>query len=297
MMTMSKAMREPVSMRWRRWIILALLPLVAACSALRLSYNQGPVLLYWWLDGYVDFRAEQSGPVKAAIEDWFDWHRASQLPDYAQALASLQAMAVDKLTPAQICSTAEAWQQRAELAYGQALPPLTTLVRTLSPEQIRQIEKRYAVKQAEAVADYLQAVPAERQKAAFERSLDRAETLYGKLDAAQRQRLAADLAVSSFDPERWLNERAQRQQDILRSLRQWQAERSDAATVQAGLQRLGAAALRSPRADYQTYANALQSANCALVAGLHNSTTPAQRRHAVAKLKGWEDDLQALIRR
>jgi hypothetical protein len=284
-------------MRWRRWIILALLPLVAACSAVRLSYNQGPVLLYWWLDGYVDFRADQTAPVKAAIEDWFNWHRASQLPDYAQALAALQALAVDKVTPAQICATADAWQQRAEVAYVQALPALTDLVRTLSPEQIRHIEKRYAVKQAEAVADYLQAVPAERQKAGFERSLDRAETLYGKLDAAQRRRLAADLSVSPFDPERWLNERWQRQQDILRALRQWQAERSDTATVQAGLRRLGAAALRSPRVDYQAYASTLQSANCVLVAGVHNSASPAQRQHAVAKLKGWEDDLQALIRR
>ena len=97
--------------------------------------------------------------------------------------------------------------------------------------------------------------------------------------------------ASPFDPERWLNERQQRQQDILRSLRQWQAGRSDAATVQAGLRRLGAAVLKSPRPDYQAHADALLSTNCSLVAGLHNSSTAAQRQHAVAKFKGWEDDL------
>ncbi len=284
-------------MRWRSWIILALLPLAVACSAVRLSYNQGPVLLYWWLDAYADFSAEQSPRVKAALEDMFAWHRATQLPDYAQALAALQPLAGGKVTPAQVCSTVDAWQQRYPPVLERALPALADLVRTLSPEQIRHIEKRYAAKQAEAVADYLQPVPAERQKAAFERSLDRAETVYGKLGEAQRRRLAADLAVSPFDPQRWLDERQQRQQDILRSLRQWQAERSDATTVQAGLRRLGAALLQSPRPDYQAYADSLMNANCAIVAGLHNSTTPAQRQHAVAKLKGWEDDVEALIRR
>ncbi|MFM8901356.1 MAG: hypothetical protein ACKOF9_15630 [Burkholderiales bacterium] len=48
---------------FKRWIIGALccLPvLLAACSAARLGYGQGPTLAYWWLDGYVDFNEAQS---------------------------------------------------------------------------------------------------------------------------------------------------------------------------------------------------------------------------------------------
>ena len=210
----------PVLMRLRAWIIL-LLPLLAACSALQLSYNQGPTLAYWWLDGYVDFNAEQSPRVKTALEDWFAWHRASQLPDYAQALAAAQTLVVDKITPAQVCSTVNAWQQRLDRAYEQALPAFAEQVRTLSPEQIRHLERQQAKKHQEAVAEYLQPTLAERQKLNFERSLDRAESLYGKLDEAQRRLLAAELAASPFDPERWLTERRQRQLDIVRNLRLW----------------------------------------------------------------------------
>ena len=32
--------------------------LLAGCSAVRLAYNQAPDLMYWWLNGYVDFDAE-----------------------------------------------------------------------------------------------------------------------------------------------------------------------------------------------------------------------------------------------
>jgi hypothetical protein len=284
-------------MRWSRWIIAAVLPLVVACSAVRLSYNQGPTLAYWWLDGYVDFSAEQSPNVKTALDDWFAWHRANQLPDYAQALAAMGALAADKVTPAQVCSTVEAWQQRGLLAYDRALPAMTDLVRSLTPDQIRHIERQTQRKQKEAAADFLQAEPAERQKANFERALDRAESLYGKLGDSQRRRLAADLLASPFNPERWLNERSLRTADTLRSLRQWQAYGSDSSAVLAGLRRFGQDAVQSPRADYRTYASTLMLSNCGLLAGLHNSTTPEQRQHAAAKLKGWEDDLRALVRR
>ena len=280
------------------WLLLALAgPWLVGCSALRLSYNQAPLVAYWWLDGYADFSAEQTPMVKAALDDWLAWHRGTQLRDYAQALAAMQLLAVDNVTAGQVCNTVDAWQQRAERAFAHAVPAVADLVRSLQPEQIKHIERQQAKKQDDAVDDYLQPVPAKRQKAAFERALDRAETLYGKLDEAQRRQLALDLSASPFDAERWLAERRARQIDIVRSLRQWQAERSDAATVAAGLRRLAAEPLQSPRADYQAYANGLMDANCALIANLHNGSSPAQRQHAANKLKGWEGDLRALMRR
>ena len=142
-------------MRWRAIIVL-LMALVAGCSTLRLGYQQGPWLAYWWLDGYADFNAEQSPKVKAALADWFAWHRATQLPDYAQALAELQGLAFEKLTGAQVCSQMAAWQQRAGQAYEHALPAIAEQVRNLTPEQLKRIERQQNKKQADADADFLQ---------------------------------------------------------------------------------------------------------------------------------------------
>ena len=33
--------------------LIALLALVAGCSSVRFTYNQGDTLLYWWLDSYL----------------------------------------------------------------------------------------------------------------------------------------------------------------------------------------------------------------------------------------------------
>ena len=279
------------------WIIVLLLPMLVGCSTVRLSYNQGPLLAYWWLDGYADFNSEQAPKAKAALAQWVGWHRSTQLPDYADALADLQGQLADNVSPAQVCGQMQAWQKRIERAFDQAMPAAAEQLRSLTPEQIRHIERQQTQKLAEAEADFLQDEPAERHKALLKRNVDRAETLYGSLNQAQREVLAQAAAQSPFKPERWLAERRLRQQQTLRHLRQWQAERSDAATVQAGLRQWWAMALVSPRPAYQSYADSVTQANCALSAAVHNAGGPAQRQRAVAKLKGWEDDLRALFKR
>ena len=104
------------------WIIATALLLLSGCSALRFTYNQGPVLAYWWLDGYMDFTDEQSPQVKQALADWFAWHRQTQLPEYATWLASVRALAHEKVSAAQMCAVSDGARRRLETAYAQAVP-------------------------------------------------------------------------------------------------------------------------------------------------------------------------------
>ena len=43
---------------------LLLASALAACSSVRLAYNNLPTLSYWWLDGYVDFDGAQTPRVR-----------------------------------------------------------------------------------------------------------------------------------------------------------------------------------------------------------------------------------------
>ena len=284
-------------MRVNRWIIATLLVpllLLSGCSALRLTYGQGPLLAYWWMDRYLDFNSEQAPLVRNALAEWFAWHRRTQLPEYADWLRELQPVAAANVTPETVCRVAEAAQRRIEAAYEQAVPAMAPIVRTLTPAQIDHLERRYARNNKEAERDFLQPDLQDRAEASLKRTVERAEQVYGTLDESQRQLVSAGLATSPFDPQRWLAERRARQQDILRTLRQLLATQADTATVQAALRGFAANAARSPRAEYRAYRAQLEQANCALAAQLHNALRPAQRQHAVAKLKGWEEDLRAL---
>jgi Family of unknown function (DUF6279) len=270
--------------------------LVSACSALRIGYSQAADLAYWWLDGYADFNGEQTRRVRDALAQWFVWHRKTQLPDYAQMLARAQTELKADTTPARVCEWQGELLKRAHVGFEHALPAAAEWALSVTPQQIQHIEHRYAKGNDEFREEYLQKDLRKRFDETVKRALERAESLYGRLDDAQRARVSEAMARSPFDPELWLAERKLRQQEALQLLRA--LNNGDGASPDQA-----AAALRvyvehmerSPREAYRRYSERLSEFNCAFAAGVHNSANPAQRRAAAAKLNGWEGDLRALV--
>lgn len=269
--------------------------LVSGCSALRIGYSQAADLVYWWLDGYADFDAEQTRRTREALGQWFAWHRKTQLPDYAQLLARAQTEVRAETTPARVCEWQGELLKRAHTAWEQALPAAAEWALSVTPQQIQHLERRYAKANDEFRDDYLQEDPRERHEATIKRAVERAESLYGRLDDAQRARVAAGMARSPFDPELWLAERKQRQQDALQLLRKLTAEGASRAQAEGAVRAYVEHIERSPREAYRRYSERLAEFNCAFGASLHNNTSPVQRRAAAAKLSGWEGDLRALV--
>ena len=293
--------RLPVTLNLRRIIGLALVLLaLSGCSMVRLAYDQAPNLLHWWIDGYVDVSGEQTPRLRDGIDRWFAWHRRTQLPEYAALLARAQREITEPMTPAAMCAWSAEAERRIDGALEEAVPAAAELLLSLTPGQLQHIERRMAKANEALRADYLQADAVERQRASFERAVARFETLYGRLEADQRERLAALLAGSTFDPERWIAERQLRQRDILRTLATVSgaargADRAVAAQqAQVAVRTLAERSTRSPRPGYRAYQQRLVQDQCTLAAAMHNAMTTAQRQAARAKLKGWEDDLRAL---
>ena len=274
--------------------LCALLALVSGCGALRIGYSAAPDLLYWWLDGYADFSGAQSVRVRAALAQWFAWHRRTQLPDYAALLARAQTEVLADTSAARVCEWQEELTQRALVAFDHAAPAAAQLMLTLTPQQIQHIERRYAKANSDFRDDFLQPDPARRAEAALKRVVDRAEMLYGGLDDAQRARIVEGLARSPFDPEVWFAERRQRQLDALQLLRRLTRTGAGVDEAQAALHAYVERMQRSPREAYRHYSERLTEFNCAFAARLHNSTSALQRRTAAQRLAGWESDLRAL---
>jgi hypothetical protein len=291
--------RRACAAGWRTGIIGTLVLLASlvlgGCSALRVAYNTGPQLAWWWLDGYLDFPREQAPQVKLAIDGWFDWHRRTQLPAYVSLLGELQGQVQQPQTAAAACRWNARLVEALSPAVSRALEEAADLVPGLGDAQLRHLEQRYVKNLDEMRREYLQADLAERQAASVKRTLERAEQLYGGLEEPQRKLIADGVAASPFDAQGWMEERRRRQRDTLVTLRRLVAERADRDERLAALRALAERSQRSPDPTYRAYQQRLADYNCAFFARLHNATTPAQRQRARANLKGWEVDLRALI--
>ena len=274
--------------------MVSLSALVGGCSALRIGYGTAPDLVYWWLDRYIDFNSTQTPRAREAIQQWFAWHRRFQVPDYAAQLARAQTEVLADTNAARVCEWQAEVVRRGHTAFDRIAPAVADLALSVTPEQIKYLDQRYAKYNAEFRDDYLQPDSRKRAEETVKRTVDRAETLYGRLDDAQRARIAEGLARSPFDAEMWFAERRLRQAEVLQILRKLGAEKAGREQALAELRVYVERLERSPREAYRRYSARLAEFNCGFAASLHNATTASQRRTAADKLAGWESDLRAI---
>ena len=274
--------------------MIVLIMLFSGCSMVRMGYDQGPRLVWWWLDGYVDFSREQKPHAKQAIQQWFSWHRSGQLSEYADWLSAVRSKINDPLTPMQVCRWSEELQDIIAPAFDHAVQFGTPIVLSLGETQWRYLEQRYVKSNDKLRRDYLQPNPKDRLKASIKRSIKRIDNLYGNIDEKQRNLIIASIETSPFNPEAWLLERQRRQQVTLSTLQQLVTESTPADQAAAVLRILVEHTYRSDNPDYRAYQVSLAEYTCDFIARMHNSTTPSQRQHANDWLKRWETDLHAL---
>jgi hypothetical protein len=267
---------------------------LVGCSAVRLSYNNGPQLAWWMVDGYFDFDSAQTPQVKQALDELFAWHRSTQLGDYAAFLATAQQTVVEPISAATACRVWTQTLDKLQPTIEHSVQRAAQVLPSLGEAQFKHLEGHYAKSLDEMRKDYLQPDADERHSASVKRVVTRAEQLYGTLDAPQRKLVAAGVTASPFDPQAWMRERQRRQREVLQTLRRLAAERADPEQRQAALRSLVEHTLRSPDPGYRAYQEKLADYNCAFAAQIHNATTAAQRQKARQRLKGWEEDLRAL---
>jgi hypothetical protein len=280
-------------------MVVALL-LLQACSAVKLAYDNAPEFIFWWMDGYVDFQGEQGPAVREELARLHQWHRANELPKLADLLRRVQTLAVLEVTPTQVCGVFHDSRERYNAVLRRAEGPALALASNLRAEQLQRMEAKFRKINAEWQREWLKLNPAERLQRRIQTNTERAEEFYGKLEEKQITALRENLSASSFDPERSYAERQRRQQDLLATLRQL-AGRGDGVAARAeGLGVLRAYEDRlqnSPTLGYKAYSDNSTLEACKTMAALHNSTTPEQRRRAVARLAAYERDALELAGR
>nr|WP_315246487.1 DUF6279 family lipoprotein [uncultured Albidiferax sp.] len=274
--------------------LLLLVVALQACTGIKLGYNNAVDLATWWLDGYVDFTTAQSQQVREDLRQLQLRNRQQDLPDYAQTLRQAQTLAARDLDAVQVCTMRTTVRGYIDALLVGAEPVATNLVQTMTPAQITVLERKYAKTNADYRSDWLALTPTEVHQKRFDKALDRAEMVYGRMDGVQKGLIRQQVEQSRFDPQRVQAERLRRQADTLQTLRKLQRDTVTSTDTRNAVRSLMERTLQSPQPDYHAYAQAMALQDCQAIAVVHNSTTPKQREAAVQWLAGYEQSLREL---
>jgi hypothetical protein len=197
---------------------------LAGCSSLRLAYNNGDTLLYWWIDGYVDLNSDQKDWVRKDIDELFRWHRKTQLHDYVQILQTAQRqLPPARRRPAQRLRRHQA-AHRAAAVQGSAGTGRPGALAAAGPDrhagaQVRRQQCRVPQK------EYARR-PEAQQKFRYQKSMEQFELWFGNFTREQEAQIRKASDARPLDNEIWLDERQRRQKMILALVRKVQQENS-----------------------------------------------------------------------
>ena len=274
-------------------LLLGALLGLGGCSALRLSYNNAPELMHWWLDGFADFDKAQSQRVRTDLADLARWHRQEELPVVAELLQNAQALASQPQPSAgQICAVYARSVQRMEALVERSLPTAAAVAPTLQPSQLKTMAATYEKNNRKWREEWLttdrDGIPQRIQKIR-----ERLEDFYGTLNPAQVRQLHITMDNASKDETLYYREILRRQQDILQTLAK--LRQTDASTAQSALSVLAKGYFHSPDASYRAYRDQAVAQTCEAIAELHRSATAQQRKNLVSALQGYAGDVRALM--
>jgi hypothetical protein len=277
----------------RRFILISVTLLVAACSSLKLGYNNADTLLLYALDNYLDLDERQQALAGERVRRLLGWHRATQLAGYAQLLAEAQRTLGGSVGADEVATLQQRMNAKLAAIGEQVAPDLAALAQTLSPAQIDQFAAKLAKESSRARRELVRfAGGRESVDARVKRYRERAESWFGAVNEAQTQILRD--ALESRTEAWWLDERERRQNEMVQLLRQIQDEQPPAAEAARRVRDFFAQLVEPSDEARRVALMEYRRANAELIARLINAATPAQRATLAKKLRGYADDFTAL---
>lgn len=259
------------------------------CSAVRLGYVNGADISYWWLDNYLDFTDSQTALVRPELRKFLAWHRSHELPKTAEVLRQAQAILGQKVTATQICALQDEVRTLLETSLRRIETPALPLLTSLSAAQLAHLRARHDKNNADFRTRWGDA--ATRSELRLKATQERYDMLYGSLEDSQLATLRQRLAASSFQFDKTLAERQQRQLDMQQTLREMVASPAQAPVRwHLYLQRIA----DGMDSRDSAYAMTLRQESCATFAAVHNAASPEQRQRAVQRLAEYERDAREL---
>ena len=287
--------QAPFQNRLMYALLTLMLVVVAGCSSLRLAYNNGDTVLYWWLNAYVDLDRDQKGWVREDIDKLFDWHRKTQLKDYVEILRKGQKQVQGNPTQADLMADYSEIKSRTQSLLLKAAPDLADLARSLKPEQIAQMEKKFKSNNDDYRKKFLTGDQEKRQQLRYKKAMEQFELWFGSFSSEQEALIRKASDARPLDNEIWLDERSRRQRNVLTLVQKVQNEKlSKEATVALINTLIKDSFERLEHSERKPFFDAFENSTAQMVLTVIKIATPAQKEHAVKRMQGWIDDFNSL---
>lgn len=267
----------------RTGLILFLLIALSACTT-KVAYNFLHWAIEWKVQRLVKLHGEQKILTQKAIKDFHHWHRATQLPQYADYLRLLQTRLNEgPITANEIHTETDKVQVLVDQSVEKVLPDATEVLSMLSDAQVQELLKNVAEERDEYKEEYVDPSTSKRQKLYYKKFLKHSQDWLGTLSKAQKEQVRT--WSEQLEPFETLNLEQQKiwEQDLEKIL----AQRHDKTALFKGLQNLMFHRTDNWQPELEKILDRNQALSYQLIADLLNGMSEGQRKHMNKKIEDY----------
>jgi hypothetical protein len=271
--------------------LLLVLAAVAACSTIRFGYNQADTLIVYMTNEYFDLDSTQEQEFRQRLGRFLAWHRRTQLPDYVRFATEARTRLERGPVRADVYWFVDGIRDRYRTLVRQSFDDAVAIAVTLTPEQLHHLQRQLDKGNAKFVKDTgLERGVEERKRVQFRKTLDQTKDWAGEVNRDQETRLREMVYAMPLVNHLRNEDRRRRQHELIEILRVRHDRAQFAPRLRAWL--LDWEAGRSP--EYEKVLAVSYEERAQSFVTTWNLFTPAQRAHAIKRLQGYIDDLNAL---
>lgn len=171
------------------FIALSLCLLIAGCSRVGLVYNNLRLVAGLELSDFVDLQREQRGVFDSSFNNFWNWHRSTQLPSYAEALRAAATFTETLPDENRIRETRQQMAVLARPSVGRILEDGLPLFVSMSDAQVQSLLEELDERSAKGRRKRQKLSDEEWAEDTRERALDGLKDWTGAATPAQRERL------------------------------------------------------------------------------------------------------------
>jgi hypothetical protein len=276
-------------------LLVVLAAVLAACSFTQFAYNQADTFATWTADDYFDLTGTQKTDFQERFGRFYTWHRAEQLPEYAQFMRTARTKVADGLAEDEVLWFVDGIRNRYRAMVRYAAPDAAALLVTLTPAQIENLKRHWDKDNRKYVKQHkLDGTLEERQEVEAKRIVKQFKEWLTPLNSEQEQRVVAmardipDLGRARYE------ERVRRQKEFLQVL---EHRNGDPQRFQARLTEWLVSWERGRTAEYRKALDTVWQKRAALFANVERSLTAEQRATSLQRMASYADDFVQLARR
>lgn len=176
--------------RYKKLIFISIILLSVSCSSTKIFYNHADLLVINWFESYLELSEKQRSELNIKIENFFAWHRKSELPKIVLFLEALKVRyenGIDKQDISWVRSELKILWKRI-LSYAE--DDIVSLLLTIDGIQILQAKEKLAKKEDDWLVKQSIMSSEELHTHILDRSYEFLDDWLGGLESSQKKQLA-----------------------------------------------------------------------------------------------------------